>query len=63
MSPEHIHHPYPTKEEKISLIYQTNISIRQLNYWFKNARRRQLNHVLANNKKNSHLWETQIYYN
>ena len=48
MSPEHIHHPHPTKEEKISLSHQTNISIRQVENWFTNARRHKFKPVVTN---------------
>uniref|UniRef100_A0A7S2V6E2 Homeobox domain-containing protein n=1 Tax=Fibrocapsa japonica TaxID=94617 RepID=A0A7S2V6E2_9STRA len=40
LSPQHIHFPYPTNEEKKDLITKTNISKKQLQTWFTNARRR-----------------------
>ncbi|KNC79027.1 hypothetical protein SARC_08568 [Sphaeroforma arctica JP610] len=36
----HIHKPYPTTAEKEQLAAQTGNSLKQINYWFINARRR-----------------------
>lgn len=32
--------PYPSLEEKIELMLETGMTIKQINYWFSNARRR-----------------------
>jgi len=37
---DHIDHPYPSEEEKISLSSETGLTIKQINYWFTNSRRR-----------------------
>lgn len=37
---EHHSYPYPTEDEKEALREQTGLSIRQISYWFVNARRR-----------------------
>lgn len=37
---EHHPYPYPTEDEKETLREQTGLSIRQISYWFVNARRR-----------------------
>lgn len=38
----HVTHPYPNEHEKQKLSEATGMSIRQISYWFVNARRRQL---------------------
>ncbi|RDA83170.1 hypothetical protein CP532_4931, partial [Ophiocordyceps camponoti-leonardi (nom. inval.)] len=38
----HLHHPYPTEEEKQELMRQTGLQMNQISNWFINARRRQL---------------------
>lgn len=38
----HVHHPYPTDEEKSELMNQTGLTLNQISNWFINARRRQL---------------------
>jgi hypothetical protein len=40
LSDEHFHHPYPNNEEKMQLVNATGITLKQLNNWFTNARRR-----------------------
>mmetsp|Transcript_14888 Transcript_14888/g.36135 ORF Transcript_14888/g.36135 Transcript_14888/m.36135 type:complete len:2037 (+) Transcript_14888:2150-8260(+) len=40
MSPEHIAHPYPTEPEKIKIMADTGIELKQLNNWFVNNRKR-----------------------
>eukprot|EP00501_MAST-03F_sp_TOSAG23-6_P000806 GSMAST32.ASY1.ANO1.836.1 assembled CDS len=40
MSPEHIHHPYPTEEQKLELCHRTGIGLKQLTNWFTNNRKR-----------------------
>jgi len=37
---EHLDHPYPTEEEKAMLAEDTGLSVKQINYWFTNSRRR-----------------------
>ncbi|KAK5993981.1 Homeobox protein homothorax [Cladobotryum mycophilum] len=36
----HMVHPYPTEDEKMQLSEITGMSVRQISYWFVNARRR-----------------------
>ena len=38
VSPEHIHHPYPTEEEKVEIMSATGIELKRLNNWFVNNR-------------------------
>lgn len=40
MSPEHIAHPYPTEVEKIQIMADTGIELKQLTNWFVNNRKR-----------------------
>ena len=40
MSPEHIAHPYPTEQEKVDIMKDTNIELKQLTNWFVNNRKR-----------------------
>ena len=41
MSPEHVKHPYPTREEKERILAETGVpSVRQLDVWFVNNRKR-----------------------
>jgi hypothetical protein len=40
MSPEHIAHPYPTEQEKTSIMLDTGIVLKQLTNWFVNNRKR-----------------------
>jgi hypothetical protein len=40
MSPEHIAHPYPTEQEKVEIMAETGIELRQLTNWFVNNRKR-----------------------
>jgi hypothetical protein len=37
---EHLEHPYPTEEEKAVLAEDTGLTVKQINYWFTNSRRR-----------------------
>ncbi|CAZ82989.1 unnamed protein product [Tuber melanosporum] len=39
---DHLHHPYPTEDEKQMLMQQTGLNINQVSNWFINARRRRL---------------------
>ncbi|KAI5838238.1 homeobox KN domain-containing protein [Morchella snyderi] len=39
---DHLHHPYPTEDEKQMLMAQTGLNINQVSNWFINARRRRL---------------------
>ncbi|KAL7270356.1 homeodomain superfamily [Rhizina undulata] len=39
---DHLHHPYPTEDEKQMLMAQTGLTINQISNWFINARRRRL---------------------
>ncbi|KAK9451679.1 homeobox KN domain-containing protein [Limtongia smithiae] len=38
----HVHHPYPTEEEKGMLMRRTGLTMNQISNWFINARRRRL---------------------
>mmetsp|Transcript_5301 Transcript_5301/g.15545 ORF Transcript_5301/g.15545 Transcript_5301/m.15545 type:complete len:389 (+) Transcript_5301:1866-3032(+) len=38
LSPAHIHHPYPTEEEKAKIQEDTGIELKKLNNWFVNNR-------------------------
>ncbi|KAK9478222.1 homeobox KN domain-containing protein [Lipomyces japonicus] len=38
----HVHHPYPTEDEKAMLMRQTGLTMNQISNWFINARRRRL---------------------
>ncbi|KAL7531103.1 hypothetical protein ACHAXR_003851 [Thalassiosira sp. AJA248-18] len=40
MSPDHIEHPYPTEDEKLSIMKDTGIELKQLTNWFVNNRKR-----------------------
>lgn len=40
LSPEHVKHPYPTDEDKQTLLKKTGINMKQLTNWFTNARKR-----------------------
>lgn len=40
MSPDHISHPYPTEQEKIKIMDDTGIELKQLTNWFVNNRKR-----------------------
>ncbi|KAI1110241.1 homeobox KN domain-containing protein [Nemania sp. NC0429] len=44
----HLHHPYPTEDEKQELIRQTGLQMNQISNWFINARRRQLPAMISN---------------
>lgn len=37
---DHVDHPYPNDSEKNQLVQETGLTLRQLNDWFSNARRR-----------------------
>jgi Homeobox KN domain len=40
MSPEHIAHPYPTETEKVKIMHDTGLELKQLTNWFVNNRKR-----------------------
>lgn len=40
MSPEHVSHPYPTEKEKVKIMADTGIELKQLTNWFVNNRKR-----------------------
>lgn len=40
MSPEHISHPYPTESEKLKIMNDTGLELKQLTNWFVNNRKR-----------------------
>ncbi|KAJ2893137.1 homeobox domain-containing protein [Zalerion maritima] len=42
----HLHHPYPTEDEKQELMRQTGLQMNQISNWFINARRRALPQML-----------------
>ncbi|KAL1867748.1 hypothetical protein VTK73DRAFT_4010 [Phialemonium thermophilum] len=39
---EHLHHPYPTDEQKQELMRKTGLQMNQIANWFINCRRRQM---------------------
>ncbi|CAK7220357.1 homeodomain super [Sporothrix bragantina] len=47
---DHLHHPYPSEDEKQDLMEQTGLQMNQISNWFINARRRHLP-ALINNAK------------
>ncbi|KAK8113672.1 uncharacterized protein PG998_001838 [Apiospora kogelbergensis] len=49
----HLHHPYPTEDEKQSLMRQTGLQMNQISNWFINARRRQLPTMINNARAES----------
>ncbi|KAF3770237.1 Homeodomain-like protein [Cryphonectria parasitica EP155] len=49
----HLHHPYPTEDEKQELMRQTGLQMNQISNWFINARRRQLPTMLNNARAES----------
>ena len=40
MSPDHIEHPYPSEDEKLTIMADTGIELKQLTNWFVNNRKR-----------------------
>ncbi|OBT79677.1 hypothetical protein VF21_01465 [Pseudogymnoascus sp. 05NY08] len=44
----HLHHPYPTEDEKQDLMVRTGLQMNQISNWFINARRRQLPSMISN---------------
>ena len=40
MSPDHIEHPYPSEDEKVMIMKDTGIELKQLTNWFVNNRKR-----------------------
>ncbi|PTB61573.1 hypothetical protein BBK36DRAFT_1131390, partial [Trichoderma citrinoviride] len=42
----HLHHPYPTEDEKQQLMRTTGLQMNQISNWFINARRRQVPSLL-----------------
>ncbi|KAI0542332.1 hypothetical protein GGR58DRAFT_497318 [Xylaria digitata] len=60
----HLHHPYPTEDEKQDLMRQTGLQMNQISNWFINARRRQLPAMISNaraesDRMNSHTVESK----
>ncbi|KAI2636408.1 hypothetical protein GGS26DRAFT_493831 [Hypomontagnella submonticulosa] len=49
----HLHHPYPSEEEKQELMRQTGLQLNQISNWFINARRRQLPTMISNARAES----------
>lgn len=49
----HLHHPYPTEDEKQDLMRQTGLQMNQISNWFINARRRQLPTMVNNARAES----------
>ncbi|KAF2965303.1 hypothetical protein GQX73_g8262 [Xylaria multiplex] len=49
----HLHHPYPTEDEKQDLMRQTGLQMNQISNWFINARRRQLPAMINNARAES----------
>lgn len=52
---EHLFNPYPTEEEKKSLMRQTGLSMNQVSNWFINARRRILQPMLSTVRKHQQI--------
>lgn len=50
MSPEHIAHPYPTKQEKAHILAETGIELKQLMKWFMDNRQRYWKPYLERNR-------------
>jgi hypothetical protein len=40
LSPDHIEHPYPSEDEKIKIMKETGLELKQLTNWFVNNRKR-----------------------
>ncbi|KAI1393549.1 uncharacterized protein F4822DRAFT_16468 [Hypoxylon trugodes] len=49
----HLHHPYPSEEEKQDLMRETGLQLNQISNWFINARRRQLPAMINNARAES----------
>ncbi|KAI5868089.1 hypothetical protein GGS23DRAFT_602014 [Durotheca rogersii] len=49
----HLHHPYPTEDEKQEMMRQTGLQMNQISNWFINARRRQLPALINNARAES----------
>ncbi|KAJ8128240.1 hypothetical protein O1611_g5395 [Lasiodiplodia mahajangana] len=49
----HLHHPYPTEDEKQELMRETGLQMNQISNWFINARRRQLPAMINNARAES----------
>ncbi|KAI0128436.1 homeobox domain-containing protein [Xylariales sp. AK1849] len=49
----HLHHPYPTEDEKQDLMRHTGLQMNQISNWFINARRRQLPTMINNARAES----------
>ncbi|KAI0105458.1 hypothetical protein GGR51DRAFT_189162 [Nemania sp. FL0031] len=49
----HLHHPYPTEDEKQQLMRDTGLQMNQISNWFINARRRQLPAMISNARAES----------
>ncbi|KAL1901352.1 homeodomain superfamily [Sporothrix stenoceras] len=45
---DHLHHPYPSEDEKQDLMTQTGLQMNQISNWFINARRRHLPAMINN---------------
>ncbi|KAG5985387.1 hypothetical protein E4U55_003615 [Claviceps digitariae] len=55
----HLHHPYPTEDEKQDLMRQTGLQMNQISNWFINARRRQLPTMINNARAESEAVSTR----
>ncbi|PFH55606.1 hypothetical protein XA68_17953 [Ophiocordyceps unilateralis] len=55
----HLHHPYPTEEEKQDLMRQTGLQMNQISNWFINARRRQLPAMINNVRAESEVMSSR----
>ncbi|KAJ3563451.1 hypothetical protein NPX13_g8192 [Xylaria arbuscula] len=51
----HLHHPYPTEDEKQDLVKQTGLQLNQISNWFINARRRQLPNLISDARAESEV--------
>mmetsp|Transcript_36600 Transcript_36600/g.82311 ORF Transcript_36600/g.82311 Transcript_36600/m.82311 type:complete len:639 (-) Transcript_36600:326-2242(-) len=54
LSPEHIEHPYPTEDEKIEIMEDTGLELKQLTNWFVNNRKRYWRPKVDELKRRSH---------
>ncbi|KAI0180373.1 hypothetical protein GGR52DRAFT_240933 [Hypoxylon sp. FL1284] len=55
----HLHHPYPTEDEKNELMRITGLQINQISNWFINARRRQLPTIMNGARAESNAMATR----
>jgi hypothetical protein len=56
----HLHHPYPSEDEKQELMRQTGLQMNQISNWFINARRRQLPAMINNARVESDAMNARV---